>query len=285
METQKPADTKEPEIHPDEILILQDDHFNSNHVCLVTGAATGIGRATAIAAAANKLMTVGLDVNEAEGKRTQAKARELGGQMIFIKTDLTVDEEIENAVKEAAKLGSIKYVANIAGLQHIDSVDQFPMEKYDLMHRIMLRAPFYLSKLCIPHMRDSAGGIGVIGNMSSVHGHLCTKNKPVYNITKFGLRALSQSISAEGEGRIRSFTISTGYVKTPLALNQIPAQAEQRGISPDEVVRDVMMGMSRIKEMMAPVEVANLFMFGFSKYARYLIGGDLLFDGGMVLTY
>jgi 3-hydroxybutyrate dehydrogenase len=121
--------------------------------------------------------------------------------------------------------------------------------------------------------------------MASVHAHLCTKNKPVYNITKFGLRALSQSIAAEGEGRIRSFTVSTGFIKTPLALNQIPEQARQRGISPEEVVRDVMMGRSRVKEMMSPVEVANLFIFGFSRFARYLVGGDLLFDGGMVLTY
>jgi 3-hydroxybutyrate dehydrogenase len=110
-------------------------------------------------------------------------------------------------------------------------------------------------------------------------------NKPVYNITKFGLRALSQSISAEGQGKIRSFSVSTGFVKTGLALKQIPAQAEQRGISPEAVVTDVMMGMSRVKEMMAPIEVANLFIFGFSRYGRYLVGGDLLFDGGMVLTY
>jgi 3-hydroxybutyrate dehydrogenase len=153
------------------------------------------------------------------------------------------------------------------------------------MQRLMLRAPFYLSKLAIGHMKQSADGIGAIGNMASVHAHICTKNKPVYNITKFGLRALSQSISAEGQGKIRSFTISTGFVKTPLALNQIPAQAEQRGISREEVVRDVMMGSSRIKEMMSPIEVGNLFIFGFSRFARYLIGGDLLFDGGMVLTY
>jgi 3-hydroxybutyrate dehydrogenase len=96
---------------------------------------------------------------------------------------------------------------------------------------------------------------------------------------------LSQSISAEGEGRIRSFTVSTGFVKTGLALKQIPAQAEQRGITPEEVVRDVMMGKSRIKEMMSPIDVGNLFLFGFSRFAKYLVGGDLLFDGGMVLTY
>jgi len=134
-------------------------------------------------------------------------------------------------------------------------------------------------------MRRSQDGVGVIGHMASIHAHICTKNKPVYNITKFGLRALAQSISAEGEGRIRSFTISTAFVKTPLALNQIPAQAAQRGISQEEVVRDVMLGKSRIKEMMDPIEVANLFLFSFSRYARFLVGGDLLFDGGVVLTY
>lgn len=276
---------KEPEIKYEDILILKDENFNPDNVCIVSGAGTGIGRATAIAVAANKLMTVGLDVNEEEGKKTQQMAREMGGQMIFIKTDLTKDDEVEHAVKEAAKIGTIKYLTNIAGIQHIDSVDDFPMEKYDLMMSIMLRAPFYLSKLCIPHMKKSQDGTGVIGNMSSVHGHMVTKNKPVYNITKFGLRGLAQSIAAEGEGKIRGFSVSVGFVRTPLALNQIPDQAQQRGITPEEVVRDVMMGRSQIKEMMTPIEVANLFIFGFSRYARYLIGGDLLFDGGMVLTY
>jgi len=276
---------KEPEISREETLILQDVDFNPNNVCIVSGSGTGIGRATAIAASVNNLMTVGLDVNEEEGKKTQQLAQEMGGQIVFIKTDLTRDDEIEKGIKGAAKLGTIKYLANIAGIQHIDSVENFPMEKYDLMQKIMLRAPFYLSKLAIPYMKSSADGAGVIGNMASVHAHICTVNKPVYNITKFGLRALSQSIAAEGEGKIRSFSVSTGFIKTPLALNQIPAQAEQRGITPEEVVRDVMMGTSRIKEMMSPIEVANLFIFGFSRFARYLIGGDLLFDGGMVLTY
>jgi 3-hydroxybutyrate dehydrogenase len=176
-------------------------------------------------------------------------------------------------------------LANIAGIQHIDAIEDFPMEQYDLMHRIMLRAPLYLSKLVIPHMKKSQEGTGVIGNMASIHAHICTERKPAYNITKFGLRALSQSISAEGKGKIRSFSLSTGFVKTALALNQIDAQAKQRKITPAEVVTGVMMGKSRIKEMMSPVEVANLFLFGFSHFARYLIGGDLLFDGGMVLTY
>jgi 3-hydroxybutyrate dehydrogenase len=228
---------------------------------------------------------VGLDFNEKEGIKTQKLAREMGGQMIFVKTDLYRDEDIEHAVTEAAKLGTIKYVANIAGIQHIDAIENFPMEKYDYMLNLMLRAPFYLSKLTIPHMRKSSDGIGAIGNMASIHAHISTLNKSVYNITKFGLRALTQSIAAEGEGKIRSFTVSTGFVKTALTLNQIPAQAEQRRITPEEVVRDVMLGHSRIKEMMSPIEVGNLFIFGFSRFAKYLIGGDLLFDGGVVKTY
>jgi 3-hydroxybutyrate dehydrogenase len=159
------------------------------------------------------------------------------------------------------------------------------MEMYDAMQNLMLRAPFLLSKLVMPRMRQNADGGGVIGHMASIHAHICTLNKPVYNITKFGLRALAQSISAEGQGKIRSFTVSTGFVQTPLALKQIPAQAAQRGISEESVVRDVMMGKSRVKEMMTPMEVANLFVFGFSRFSRYLVGGDLLFDGGVVLTY
>lgn len=274
---------KEPEIKREDILVLEDKDFCRESVCLVTGCGTGIGRAVAITAAVNNLTVAGIDINETEARKTAEMIEALGGIMTFIKADLTRDHEVEAAVAQAAELGQIKYLANIAGIQHIDPVENFPMEKYDFMQSLMLRAPFFLSQLAIPHMKRA--GSGVIANMASVHAHITTKNKPVYNITKFGLRALSQSISAEGDGQIRSFTISTGFVQTPLALNQIDAQAKQRNITPDQVISDVMMGKSRVKEMMTPVEVGNLFTFGFSRFSKYLVGGDLMFDGGMVLTY
>ncbi len=278
-------DISEPGITREEILILEDPDFSTDHVCIVTGASGGIGRAACVAAAANNLTVVGLDVNQEEGDRTVQMALDMGGRMKFIRTDLTRDDDMERAVAEAAGLGSIKYLVNVAGMQHIDYIEDFPMEKYDLMQRVMIRAPFFLSKLTIPHMKQSRDGRGVIGNMASAHAHISTICKSSYNITKFSLRALSQSISAEGKGKVRSFTVSTGFVKTALALRQIPAQAEKRGITPEQVVREVMLGSSRVKEMMTPIEVGNLFLFGFSRFARYLVGGDLLFDGGMVLTY
>jgi 3-hydroxybutyrate dehydrogenase len=276
---------KEPEIHREDILIVVDKYFKRANVAIVTGAASGVGRATAIAMGANGLTVLGVDVDEKRGAETVEMGKILGGKIVFQKADLSKDTDILGVVKEAQKLGTVKFLANIAGIQHINAVEDFPMEMYDRMMAIMLRAPFYLSKLCIPHMKKSEDGAGVIGNMSSVHGHIVTKNKPVYNITKFGLRGLTQSIAAEGEGKIRSFSVSTGFVATPLALNQIPSQAKQRGITPEEVVKTVMMGRSQIKEMMTPIEVGNLFVIGFSKLGKYLIGGDLLFDGGMVKTY
>lgn len=276
---------KEPEILKKDILLLDDPHFARGNVCIVTGCGSGIGKAVSIAAAANGLTVVGVDVNVVDAEETAETAQAMGGEMHVVRADLTKDPDVENVVDTAAASGTIRFLANIAGIQHIDAVENFPMEQYDRMQKLMLRAPFLLSKLTIPHMKQSSDGIGVIANMASVHAHITTVNKPVYNIVKFGLRGLSQSISAEGGGKIRSFTISTGFVKTALALNQVPAQAKQRGISPESVVKDVMMGKSRVKEMMSPVEVANLFMFGFSRHADYLVGGDLLFDGGMVLTY
>jgi 3-hydroxybutyrate dehydrogenase len=170
-------------------------------------------------------------------------------------------------------------------MQHVAPLEVFSLEQYDLMHRVMLRAPLRLSQLVIAEIKSHGDGTGVIGNMASIHAHICTRDKVAYNIVKFGLRGLTQSIAAEGQGKIRAFSVSTGYVKTPLVLGQIAPTAEHRGISHEAVVSDVMLGGARTKTMMSPIQVANLFVFAFSRYAQHLVGSDLLFDGGIVLTY
>jgi len=272
-------------VSEESVLFVDDDHYGPESVCLVTGGASGIGRATALAMAANGTTVVATDVQESGLAETADRAEAFEGEVETVVGDLTVDDDLERIVAAAADHGELRYLANVAGLQHIDAIEDFPMDVYDDMHDVMLRAPLALSRLVIPHIRATADGVGAIGNMASAHAHYVTADKVAYNVSKFGLRGLTQSIAAEGGDGLRSFSVSVGYVKTPLVTDQIPDTAEQRGISVDEVVDDVMLGQSRVTEMMDPVDVANLFVFGFSRHAKHLNGGDLLFDGGMTLTY
>jgi 3-hydroxybutyrate dehydrogenase len=277
----------EPELTANDLLVLEDPHFGPETVAVVTGAASGIGRATALALAANGLTVVGADMDQDGLDGTVALAGDLDapGSVRPVPTDLTDDADVEAMVEAAADAGQLRYVANIAGLQHIASIPAFPMDRYDLLLDVMLRAPFLVAKLAMPHVRESDDGVGAVANMSSIHGHYATKDKPAYITAKHGIEGLTRAIAAEGEGTLRGFSVSVGYVLTPLMVNQIQDTAEERGITEREVVEEVMLGQARTKEMMTPAEVANLFTFGFSRHGRHLNGGDLLWDGGYTTTY
>jgi 3-hydroxybutyrate dehydrogenase len=274
-----------PELSAEDVLRVDDDRFAPETTAIVTGAASGIGRATALALAVNGCTVVATDVDEDGLAGTVDRADELdaAGAVEPVAADLLDDDAAAAVVEAAAEAGDLRFLANVAGMQHVAPIEEFPMDVYDRMHRVMLRAPILLSKHALPHVRAAGGG--AIGNMASVHGHYVTADKVAYNVVKFGIRGLTQSIAAEGDGTVRGFSVSTGYVSTPLVTGQIPDTAEQRGISEQEVVEDVMLGQARTTEMMTPAEVANLFVLGFSKHGRHLNGGDLLFDGGMTLTY
>jgi 3-hydroxybutyrate dehydrogenase len=280
-------DLTAPELTREDLLVLEDPNFHDGTVALVTGAASGIGRATAVALAANGLTVVGADIDKDGLADTATIADEFDapGTVHGVETDLTDDDDVDAVVEAAANEGDLRYVANIAGMQHIDPIAEFPMEKYDLLTDIMLRAPFYTAQKAIPHIQDTDDGVGAIANMSSVHGHYATQAKPAYITAKHGITGLTRAIAAEGGGDVRGFSVSVGYVMTPLMVDQIRDTAEERGISEQEVVEDVMLGQARTKEMMTPGEVANLFVFGFSSHASHLNGGDLLWDGGYTTTY
>lgn len=277
----------QPELSADDFFRIPDDHFTANTVAIVTGGASGIGQATSVALATNGLIVAAVDIDEDGLEETVDVATSVGadGRVVPIEGDLTDDAAVGTAVEEAADLGTVRYAANIAGMQHIASLAEFPMETYDFMHDLMLRSPFLLSKEVMPHIEATDDGVGAIGNMSSIHGHYATQNKPAYITLKHGLTGLTRAIAAEGGGSLRGFSVSVGYVLTPLMVDQIEDTAEERGISEREVIEDVMLGQARTKEMMTPAEVANLFVLGFSSHAKHLNGADLLWDGGYTTTY
>jgi len=274
------------EITREDLLELDDPSYTDENVAIVTGGANGIGRATALAFAANGLTAVATDRDEdgLDEVTTRAEELDLPGRVVGVAADLTSDDDLERIVDEAAAEGSVRYLLNIAGLQTVAPIESFPVEQYDLMHQVMQRAPVVLAKHCFPHFREGDGR-GVVGNMCSVHGHIVTQDKVAYNTVKFGLRGLTQSIAAEGDGKIRAFTVSTAYVKTGLVARQLPDTAERRNMTVDEVVEKVMLERTRATEMMEPYEVANLFVMGCSHHSDHLNGGDMTYEGGMSLTY
>ena len=271
----------------EDLLVVEDQRFVTDNVALVTGAASGIGKATAVALATNGLTVVGADIDTGGLEETSTLVEEFDapGEFHGVETDLTDDEDVAAVVEAAAGEGTLRYVANIAGMQHIDPIAEFPMERYDLLQDIMVRAPFLTAKEALPHIEATEDGVGAIANMSSVHGHYATERKPAYITAKHAINGLTRAIAAEGGGSIRSFSVSVGYVLTPLMVDQIQETAAQRGITEREVVKDVMLGQARTKEMMTPAEVGNLFTFGFSRHGKQLNGGDLLWDGGYTTTY
>ncbi|WP_254278905.1 SDR family oxidoreductase [Haloarcula marina] len=280
-------DLTAPELTEDDFLTLDDPYFDPENVAVVTGAASGIGRATAVALAANGLTVVGADIDADGLAETGDIADDCGVSGVFhgVETDLTADDDVEAVVDAAAEEGDLRFVANIAGMQHISSIPEFPMTEYDRLTDVMLRAPFKVTQAAMAHIRDTDDGVGAIANMCSVHGHYATTDKAAYITAKHGLVGLTRAIAAEGAGALRGFSVSVGYVLTPLMVDQIEDTAAERGISEREVVENVMLGQARTKEMMTPAEVANLFVFGCSRHAKHLNGGDLLFDGGYTNTY
>lgn len=282
-----PDQIETPTLTREAILELPDPNFTEDTVAVVTGAASGIGRATAVALAVNGLTVIGMDIDESGLGETADKADELdaAGTVQPAPGNVADEAEVAATIEAAGEHGDLRYLANIAGLQHVSPLASFPVEAYDRLMDAMVKGPFLLSKHALQEMRETDDAGGVIANMSSVHGHYVTRDKAAYNTAKFALRGLTQSIAAEGDGQIRSFSVSVGYVKTPLVVNQIADSARERGITEREVVEDVMLGQARTTEMMDPIEVANLFTFGCSTFARHLNGGDLLFDGGYALTY
>jgi 3-hydroxybutyrate dehydrogenase len=235
---------------------------------LVTGAASGIGRACA-----ERLAAAGAEVTVMDLKEDAARevANRFGGKAI--QADLS-DYAVLDALEVEADI-----VVNNAGLQHVAAIEEFPPERFSLIVRLMLEAPFRIVRKALPGMYEREWGRVI--NISSVHGLRASPYKSAYVAAKHGLEGLSKVIALEGGPRgVTSNCICPAYVRTPLVENQIADQAKTHGIPEDEVIEKIMLTEPAVKRLIEPEEVAELATFLCAPTASFINGTSLVMDGG-----
>lgn len=242
--------------------------FLVGRTALVTGAASGIGRACAQALAAAGATVY---VADRAAEAAKAVAEEIGGTAFVV--DLS-DPDAVDALPADADI-----VVNNAGLQHVAAVHEFPMERFTLIQRVMVEAPFRILRRTLPHMY--AQGWGRVINLSSVHGLRASPYKSAYVMAKHALEGLSKVVALEGAPHgVTSNCINPGYVRTPLVEEQIATQARAHGIPAVDVVERVMLDRTAIKRLIEPEEVAQAALWLCSPHTGYITGASLPLDGG-----
>jgi 3-hydroxybutyrate dehydrogenase len=256
-----------------------------NKSAIVTGSTSGIGLGIARAMAQNgaDVMLNGFgDDQTIEFIRAELQ-RQCGVKVRYSPADMSRPDQIRAMAELAhAEFGKVDIVVNNAGIQHVAPIEEFPDEKWEAILAINLSSAYHLIKAVVPEMK--ARRYGRIINIASAHGLTASPFKSAYVAAKHGMVGLSKAVAVElAEFGITSNTICPGYVKTPLVEKQIVDQAKAHGISPERVVREVMLSHQARKEFVQVEELAALAVFLASDAATSMIGTALAMDGGWTL--
>lgn len=236
---------------------------------IVTGAASGIGRAIA-----ERLVEGGMDVLAVD------RNPDPDGPGVAFEADLATRAGNRSAVEEALeRFGRLDVLVPNAGFQHVAPVDEFPEDTWDAMLSVLLTSPFLLAKYAWEALKESPDAAIVI--VASVHGLVASPFKAGYVSAKHGTMGLTRVLALEGaEFGITATAVCPGYVRTPLVEAQIADQARAHGMPEEHVLRDVILAPQAIKRLIEPSEVAETVAFLLGPGGRAFSGSPVTMDLG-----
>jgi len=258
------------------------DRVLAGRTAIVTGSTSGIGLgiAKALASAGSNVVLNGFG-NAAEIDRTRRDLADAHGvHVTYSAADMTMPGDIQNMVETAVlQFGQVDILVNNAGVQHVEAIETFPPAKWDQIIAINLSAAFHAMRAAVPGMK--ARGFGRIINVASAHALVASPFKSAYVAAKHGIAGLTKTVALEtAENGITVNAICPGYVLTPLVEKQIPETAKARGLTEEQVVRDVLLHAQPTRRFVTTQEIGALSVFLSTGAAASITGAILPIDGG-----
>ena len=249
---------------------------------LVTGSTSGIGLAIARALAAQgaNVTINGFGDKDAIEQERAAIEKDFKVKAIYSPADMSNAAEIAEMVRTSERaFGSLDILVNNAGIQFVSPIEEFPVEKWDQIIAINLSSAFHSIRAAVPGMKSRKWGR--IINTASAHSLVASPFKVAYVSAKHGLAGLTKTVALEvATFGVTCNCISPGYVWTPLVEKQIPDTAKARGMTEEQVKRDVLLAAQPTKEFVTVEEVADLAVYLCSDAAKAITGANLSIDGG-----
>jgi 3-hydroxybutyrate dehydrogenase len=251
-------------------------------VALVTGSTSGIGLAIARTYAEGGAHVVinGFGDKDAIEKERYGIEKDFGVKAIYSGADMSKGDQIAAMIADAQKqLGSVDILVNNAGIQFVSPIEEFPVEKWDQIIAINLSAAFHAIRAAVPGMKQRKWGR--IISTASAHALVASPFKSAYVSAKHGIAGLTKTVALEtAEHGITCNAICPGYVWTPLVEKQIPDTMAARGLTREQVIKDVLLAAQPTKEFVTVEEIAGLALYLTSDLARSITGAILAIDGG-----
>ncbi|MEH7073117.1 3-hydroxybutyrate dehydrogenase [Neobacillus drentensis] len=246
----------------------------------ITGSASGIGLEIARTFAQEGAKVVISDVNALKSEEVAAELREQGLEALSAPCDVTDEEAFKRSLESAYQtFGSMDILVNNAGMQYVSPIEEFPTEKFELLVKIMLTAPFIGIKNVFPIMKKQ--GFGRVINLASINGVIGFAGKAAYNSAKHGVIGLTKVAALEGAADgITVNALCPGYVDTPLVRNQLGDLARTRNITVDRVIEEVIFPLVPQRRLLSVTEIADYAVFLASDKGRGITGQAVILDGG-----